>query len=344
MGLQIKGLIEAREISIKALSGKVCCVDTFNLLYQFLTTIRSRDGSPLRDSSGSITSHLVGLFSRTTNLMEHSLKLAFVFDGTPPKLKQQERERRKSLKIEAQNLYEAAKKKEDLDGMKKYASRTSRLNKEMIDEAKDLIKALGLPVIQAPSEGEAQAAKIVKDGKADFCVSQDFDSLIHGAPNLVRNLSILGKRKKANKLSYETFKPEVINLSENLNNLGIDQNQLIALSLLVGTDYNIGGIKRIGPKNALKLVKQYNQNFDALFKAVKWDDFFGFGWEEVYYTIKKMPTTSDYSLSWSPPAPEKIAKILVEKHDFSAERVESSLSRLLKNQETKKQKGLGDFF
>jgi len=343
MGLQIKELIKAKEISIKSLSGKICCVDTFNLLYQFLTTIRSRDGSPLMDSGGSVTSHLVGLFSRTTNLMEHGLKLAFVFDGAPPKLKQEERERRKGLKIEAQKQYEAAKKKEDLDGMKKYASRTSRLDKEMIGEAKELISALGLPVIQAPSEGEAQAAKIVKDGKADFCVSQDFDSLIHGASNLVRNLSILGKRKKANKLSYETFKPEVINLSDNLNNLGIDQDKLIALALLIGTDYNIGGIKGIGPKNALKLVKEY-KDFDSLFKAVKWDDFFGFGWEEVYYTIKKMPVSSDYSLSWNSPNPERIAKILVENHDFSAERVESSLNKLLKTQENKKQKGLGEFF
>ena len=344
MGIAFKDIIVAKEIAIEDLKGKVLAVDSYNVLYQFLTTIRARDGTVLMDSKGDVTSHLVGLFNRTTKLMSEGLKLAFVFDGKPPKLKEKERERRKELKIEAGKLYEEAKKKEDIEGMKKYAARTSRLDKDMVEEAKKVIEALGLPVVQAPSEGEAQAAHIVREGKAFAAVSQDFDSLIHGAPKLVRNLSIAGKRKKANQLAYETVKPEIIDLSENLNNLSIDQEQLIAVALLVGTDYNPGGVKGIGPKNALKLVRNYGKDFDKMFLEAKWKEHFDFPWTEAYYLINNMPVSNDFKLEWKGIDKERLMKILIDKHDFSEERVNSALEKLEKEKEEKKQKGLTDFF
>ena len=158
MGIAFRDIITAREIAIEDLKGKVLAVDSYNVLYQFLTTIRARDGTVLMDSKGNVTSHLVGLFNRTTKLMSEGLKLAFVFDGKPPKLKEKEKERRANLKLEAAKEYEKAKAEEDIEGMKKYAARTSKLDKNMVEEAKKLIEALGLPIIQAPSEGEAQAA------------------------------------------------------------------------------------------------------------------------------------------------------------------------------------------
>ena len=298
MGVAFKDLIISKEINLEDLKAKTLILDAYNILYQFITTIRSRDGSLLMDSKGNITSHLVGLFSRTTNLMQKGIKLVFVFDGKPPELKQKEQERRKTLKLEAEKKYLEAKKIGDKEEMKKYASRTSRLSKDVVEEAKELISLLGLPIVQAPSEGEAQAAYMVKENKGFAVGSQDFDSIIHGATKLVRNLSISGRRKKGKTITYETISPELIDLPENLNNLGIDQNQLIALAMIIGTDYNLGGIKGIGPKNALKLVKQHKSDFDALFKEIKWDDYFGFSWEEVYYLIKKLPTTDKYELKW----------------------------------------------
>ena len=344
MGVQISDLIVKKEIEISDLKNKVLVIDSFNLLYQFLTTIRSRDGSLLMDSKNNVTSHLVGLFSRTTKLMQQGLKLAFVFDGKPPELKLKERERRKKLKLEAEKKYKEAVEKEDIDEMKKYASRTTRLTPEMIDEAKKLIQALGLPIIQAPSEGEAQTAHMVKKEKAYAAVSQDFDSMTFGCPLLVRNLSIAGKRKKANKLAYETVKPEIIDLAENLNNLGIDQEQLIALTMLVGTDFNPGGIKGIGPKNAIKLVKKYPSDLDTLFEEVKWKDFFDFPWSEVFYLFKNMEVTDDYKLEWNNIDEDQILKLLVDEHEFSQERVSTTLKKLEKELGSKKQKGLGDFF
>ena len=343
MGTQLRNILVSHELLLNDLTNKTLAVDSYNLLYQFLTTIRSRDGSLLMDSKGNVTSHLVGLFSRTTRLMQNNIKLIFVFDGEPPKLKEVERQRRKNIKIEAEKKYEKAVEEENIEEMKKYASRTARLTEDMIKESKKLISALGLPIVQAPSEGEAQAAYIVKSKDADYCVSQDFDSLLFGSPMLIRNLSLIGKRKKSG-LSYETVNPEIIDLSENLNNLGIDQNQLIALAMLVGTDYNIGGIKGIGPKNALKLVKKYKSNFDALFKEVRWNNFFDYPWKEVYDMFKKIPINSDYKIEWKEPDRKEVIKLLVDEHDFAVERVKPVLDKMLKNKESKQQKDLGEFF
>ncbi len=344
MGIAITNLLKTKEVSFEELKNKKLAIDAYNILYQFLTTIRQRDGSLLTDSNNNITSHLVGLFSRTTNLMRKGLNLVFVFDGDVPELKNEERERRKTLKKEAQRKYEEAMKKEDVTAMKKYASRTSILSKDMINEAKELISALGLPIVQAPSEGEAQASYMAKEGAAYATVSQDVDSLLFGAPYLIRNLSITGRRKKAGSMTYKTIKPELIDLSENLNILGIDQDQLIILAILVGTDYNKGGIKGIGPKTALKLVKEHKKDFDKIFEEAKWGDFFDFDWKEVYYLIKKMKTTDDYVLKWGDIDKEKIKNLLVKKHDFSSERIDNTISKLLKNQKSKQQKGLKDFF
>ncbi|HLC98750.1 MAG TPA: flap endonuclease-1 [Candidatus Nanoarchaeia archaeon] len=344
MGTKLKDITIKKEIEISDLKGKVLVVDSYNVMYQFLTTIRMADGSPLMDSKGNITSHLNGLFNRTTNLMLRGLKLGFVFDGKAPKLKQRERERRSELKEEARKEYEIAKKREDIELMKKYAARTSRLTSEMVEEAKKLITALGLPVIQAPSEGEAQAAHIVNNGDAYAEISQDFDCLVFGVPKLVRNLTVSEKRKLPGKLSYATVKPEMIDLQENLDALGITQDQLIALSVLIGTDYNPGGIKGIGPKNALKLVKKYKSDFDAMFRDSGWGNHFDFGWKEVFDTIKNMPVTDDYELKWKRPDTEAIKKFLVDGHDFSERRVEDALTKLETDKDKRSQKGLGDFF
>jgi len=344
MGVAITDLLVKKDIEVKELEGKVLIVDAPMWLYQFLSSIRQRDGSLLTDSKGNVTSHLIGFFMRVPNLMKRGIKLAFVFDGEKPELKKRELERRKGIKLEAEKRYKEAVKKKDIEDMKKYASRTSRLSSGMIEEAKKLIRAFGLPVIQAPSEGEAQAAYIVKKKKAFAVASNDADSLLFGATRLIRNLSILGKRKKVNKLAYSTIKPEIVELAKNINHLGIEHNQLIALSMLVGTDYNPGGIKGIGPKNALKLVKKFKNDFDELFKHVKWDEHFEFPWTEVYYLIKKMPTTDDYKLEWKPVNHDELIKILVKEHDFSEDRVKKLTEESTKKKKQRNQKALGEFF
>jgi flap endonuclease-1 len=345
MGLNIKDIIIKKEISIKDLSGKVLAVDSMNMLYQFLTTIRARDGSVFTNSEGKPTSHLIGLFNRATSFMEQGLKLIFVFDGKPPEIKQRTKEIRTQAKKAAGLKLEAAKKLGNIEEMRKYASRTSVLTREMVEDAKKLISYLGLPIVQAPSEGEAQTAYMVKKSDAYASVSQDFDNLTFGCPLLVRNLSIEGKRKKAGKFSYQTVKPEAISLGENLNNLGLDIDQLIVLAILIGTDYNPGGVKGIGPKKALKLIKNSPNNFDKIFKNAEWDNHFPkLEWKEIFYTIKKIPVTDDYNLEWKPIEEKKLFEFLIQENGFSEERVNSKLKKILQEKEKRKQTGLNKFF
>lgn len=344
MGTKLGELTVSEEVSLSDFKGKIMLVDTMNLLYQFVSSIRQQDGTPLKDSRGNITSHLTGLFSRTTKLMKEGLKLAFVFDGKAPDLKSKERERRQTLKDKAELDYKEAVDTEDISLMKKFASRTTKVTTEMVEEAKELVIALGLPVINAPSEGEAQASYMVSKGEGDYVVSQDMDCLIFGASKMVKNLSIANKRKKINAVTYKKILPEVITLQRTLNELQITQDQLICLSMLVGTDFNYGGIKGLGPKKALKLVKEHGENKEELFKSALWNENIDVPWQEIFDLIKNMPVTDNYNLEWKGINEENIIELLVERHDFSKDNVLRTIKELDKEMNKAEQKGLGDFF
>jgi len=336
MGVSLKELLIRKPITLDDLQGKKLIVDGYNMLYQFLSTIRARDGSLLTDHHGHVTSHLIGLFARVTNLMQKGIKLAFVFDGQVPKLKHKELTKRAELKKAAQQKYEEALKIEDVAGMQKYAARTSRLTKEMVDQAKELLDGLGIPWVQAPSEGEAQATHMVKQGAGWAVVSQDYDSMLYGAPRVIQNLSIAGRRKIPGKFAYTKVEPMLLNIEENLKVLGISQEQLIWLGMLIGTDYAPQGVKGIGPKKGLALIKLHKKAKD-LFEHHPLEEQ---NWEEVLEVFKTMPTTDDYDLKWKPINRKKLYKFLIEQHDFQEERVEKALDAIAP---PKHQTGLGDF-
>jgi len=344
MGVKIFDLVESEETTLDNLKGKILAIDTSLFLYQFLSSIRQRDGNLFTDSKGRVTSHLIGLFSRTSKLLQHGILPVFVFDGKHPELKHKEQKKRAEAKMIAQKKYEAAAEKEELEEMKKYAARTSRLTKDMIEDSKKLIDYLGCPIVQAPSEAEAQAAYMNSKGDVYAVASQDADTLLFGAKRLLRNLAISGKKKRAGKLAYTTVKPEIITVATVLNTLGIDKEQLIILSMLVGTDFNPGGIKGIGPKKALKIVKENNHDYEKIFDEVKWNDHIDVEWKEIFDVIHKMPVTDDYELKWYVPDKAKIIKFLVTSRGFNKERVENSIEAILQTTEQKKQKGLGEFF
>ena len=199
-----------------------------------------------------------------------------------------------------------------------------------------------MPVIEAPSEGEAQAAQLVKEGTAYAVASQDADSFLFGAPRVVRNLSLIGKKKMRSKLAFETYKPEIVDLDETLHSLGISQEQLIALGMLVGTDFN-PGIPNIGPKKALKLVSEYAKDLDGLFSHVAWESQSTVAWREVFSLFSNMPVIPHAQLHWKQPDFDAVTAILVKKHEFSAERLSSSLLNLQAEQHKASQRGLGEF-
>jgi flap endonuclease-1 len=337
MGFKLADLVPKKEISFEDLAYKRIAVDASNMLYQFLTSIRQRDGSPLTNSEGKITSHLVGLFSRIPNLMQKKLKLCFVFDGKPPLLKVKEREEREHRKQIAEKKLKEAKEAEDEELMYKYSKQTVRLTEEIINESKTLMKYLGLPIIQAPSEAEAQASYICKQKDVWAVSSSDHDCLLYGAPRVLQNLT-LSTRKRMPNGSYVQITPEIIELNDVLNTLKIDHEKLLSLAILVGSDFNVGGVRGIGPKKALEIVKKFNTPVQ-LFNQIKPD----FDWKEIISLFKNMPIKKDYKLEWKEPDYEKIKKFLVDSYDFSEERVEITLSKLTSKKTDKKQTGLKDF-
>jgi flap endonuclease-1 len=336
MGVALTPILEKKTIAIDDLRGKVLAVDAYNMLYQFLTTIRTPDGTPLRDEQGRITSHLVGLYSRTTNLLERGVKLIFVFDGEKPVLKQRELDRRKELKDQAAARYAEAVEREDIDAMKKFSSRTVSLTKEMVAESKELLAALGIPVVQAPAEAEAQAARYVRDGVAYAVVSQDADCLLFNCPLYIRNLSISGRKKKPGTPFYVTVEPEMISLEDNLKQLKVTHEQLVLLGMLVGTDFNPGGIKGIGPKKALKLVHELKTP-QAVFAAVDWDAEHLVPWQDVLDVLMHMPTNEPMKPVFSGVDVRRVEALLLSR-GFSKERF--AVLEKLKG----RQQGLGEFF
>lgn len=346
MGLNIREIIPRREIEILELKDKTLCVDAFNTLYQFLSTIRQPDGTPLMDSEKRITSHLSGIFYRNINLLDEGIKLIYVFDGFAPDLKVRTHKKRQEARDLAKEKYEDAKSEENIMEMKRYSSQLIRLDDEMIRESKELLRAMGIAVVQAPSEGESEAAYLSRIKSNIYAsVSQDYDSLLFGAPKLIRNLTISRKRKTYN--GFIEIKPEIIELEKVLNYLEINLDQLICLGILVGTDYNPKGIPRIGQKKALEIVKKYKQpvlifeSVEEQIMSLPEED--KFDWKEIFELFRR-PNVSDSEIDFGKINEERIRDILVERHNFSEERVNKQIEKLKEIREKLKQKNLGKWF
>jgi flap endonuclease-1 len=220
------------------------------------------------------------------------------------------------------------------------------LDDEMIAESKDLLIAMGIPIIQAPSEGEAQAAHMARTNTNVYAsVSQDYDSLLFGASRLIRNLTVSRKRKTYS--GYVEIKPEIIELEKVFNFLEINLEQLICLGILVGTDYNPKGIPGIGQKKALDIVKRYKVPYE-IFKSVEeqilsLSEEDRFNWQEIFALFYK-PDVSNQDFDFKQFDEEKIKEILVEKHDFSEERVQKQIDKLKEIKQKSHQKNLGKWF
>jgi len=323
MGINLGDLSIGKEIELNELSGKKIALDAFNIIFSFLSIIRDRfTGEPLKDSHGNVTSHLSGLMYRTMNLIEAGIKPVYVFDGEAPKLKKKTVKEREKIREEAREKWKEALRKGK--AAMKYAQAASQLTDEMLKDAKKLLELMGIPVLQAPSEGEAQCAFMTKRGDVFATGSQDYDSLLFGSPRLVKNLSIAGRKKVANKEVYIEVKPELIELKEVLENLGLNQKQLIIMGLLIGTDYN-EGVKGFGPKRSLEIVKE-EKTLQKVLSKVKWEE--EVEPEEVMKLFLEPKIMEKYELKWNPPESEKLMKFMVDEHDFSRERVEKAIQKM----------------
>ncbi|MHA1220328.1 MAG: flap endonuclease-1 [Candidatus Heimdallarchaeota archaeon] len=338
---------DRQEVNFDFFHDKAVAFDGNNILYQFLTRIRQSDGSLLTDEHGNVTSHLSGLLYRVTKTVESGIKVVFIFDGKPPEQKTQEIMRRKKVKREADVAYAEALDRGDMVLAQKYAQRTTRLTSPMIDDAKKLLELMGIPVIQAPSEGEGQAAIMASRGDVWASCSQDYDSLLFGTPRLVRNLTVSGKRKLPRKNVYVEVKPELINLEHSLKSIDLTRDELLEIAILLGTDFNPDGIgvKGIGPKTALKLIREHKTveavlelpNMSGASKDLEL--------EIIRNIFLKPDVTTDYDLKWSTANIDGVTNFLCGQRGFSETRVRNALEKTLKlAEEQKKQPTLDSFF
>ena len=328
MGLDLKPLVKSSPIMIPELSGKVIAVDAYNTIYQFLATIRGTTGELLTNNNGEVTSHLSGIFYRNVNLLVENVKLIYIFDGKPSPLKSKEIDRRRQIKQDAFNKYQEAITAGRFEDARKYGQATSVLTDKMVEESKMILTLLGIPYIQAPSEGEAAAAQLTQSNIAFACASQDYDSLLFGAKRLIRNLAISGKRKVPNRNVYVDIEPEIIEQQQFLNETGLNLEQLVDVGILIGTDFNPGGIPGIGPKTALKLVREYNK----LEKIEKIEDSLAnIPYKEIREVFLKQEVPKVNSIEFNDINYDALVNFLCIEKNFSVARVNTSLDKVRKS-------------
>jgi flap endonuclease-1 len=339
MGVKLGDLVVKHPLSESDLRGRVLTMDAYNMIYQFLTSIRTPEGFPLTAPGGRVVSHLKGLFARSVNLLSSNIRPVFIFDGVPHPLKRGTLDLRRERKARAMAEWEKALEDGDLDRARSKAAQTSRITEEMANDAWLLLGLLGIPCIRAMSEGEAQAAHICAKGEAYAVCSQDFDSLLFGAPVLLRNMATTGRRKLPGRNAYVDVVPERIDLKETLDKLGINRDQLIDLAILVGTDFN-DGVPGIGPKRGLALIKEMG----SIEEAAKNRRLPLVEWEEVRKVFKEPQVLDDYSIIWKRPDMEGIEDLLVRQLAFSKASVEGPLRSLDKDGPKDGQSSLDAFF
>lgn len=339
MGVKLGDIAPRTPAEVSDFSGWIMAIDAFNTLYQFISTIRQPDGTPLMDDRGRITSHLSGLLYRTSSFVQSGIKPVFVFDGTSPDEKEGTVESRRHIRETAEREWQEAIDEGDMEKAARKARQSSRLTSEIIEESKGLLRLMGIPVVQAPSEGEAQAAYMAGKGDVEAAVSQDFDSLLFGTPILVRNLAISGRRKVARRDIYITVTPEIIELDSVLSQNGITREQLIDIAILVGTDFN-KGVRGIGAKTGLKLVKKHGTLEGVMAeKGIEIPNY-----ERLREIFLHPPVTDNYEIKWAEVDANGIREMLCREHDFSEKRVDSAIKRLDRHFQATKQKSLDGWF
>lgn len=325
MGCRITPLITPEKIGLAGIAGKTLAVDALNAVYQFLALVRTETGDFLRNSQGLITSHLVGLATRYSKLAaEHRCRFIFVFDGPPHPLKRRELERREKLREKAMEEYRRLLLAGDLRRAFSKAVVAVKVDRWIVESSRKLIELMGFPIIDAPFDAEAQAAYVVSKGDAWAVSSQDWDSLLYGAPRLVRYVTLTGFEWLPSKQTARKLEPELVELDKLLSVLGLTRRQLIEVAILSGTDYN-EPVRGVGPIRAYKLIKLYG-SLSRLPQDIR--KRLPENYEEIVDLFLNPKVNYHYTIEFKEPKYSELYRFLVEENSFSHERAKVIVDRL----------------
>lgn len=326
---------------MKSLFGRKVAIDASMCLYQFLIAVRQQDGNMLTNEQGETTSHLMGFFYRTIRMVSSGIKPCYVFDGKPPVLKGGELEKRLKRREEAEKKAEEMKETGTTEELQKFERRTVRVTKQQNDDAKQLLKLMGVPYVEAPCEAEAQCAELSKTGKVYGAASEDMDTLCYSPAHFLRNVTAA----EARKLKIEEF-----DIKKVLEGFEMDINTFVDLSILLGCDY-CETIKGIGPVTALKLIKEH-KSIENIIKSI----------EENPKSKYKVPENWPYNearelflhpdvipgeevdLKWTEPDVEGLVDFMVKRYGFNEQRIRDGAAKLSKSLKGGTQGRLDGFF
>jgi len=337
-----------REQKIENYFGRKIAIDASMTLYQFLIAVRQDGpGGQLQNMDGDVTSHLTGLFYRTINMMEQGIKPVYVFDGKPPVLKSRELEIRKARIAKNAAEMDAAREAGDTANIVKCERRSVRVTKEQNQEAMKLLRLMGVPVVEAPGEAEAQCAELCKGGKVYATATEDMDALTFGTTILVRHMTMSKERQK--KLNIHEYK-----LKDALEGLGYTMDQFRELCILMGCDYT-ESIRGIGPKKAINYLNKYGSIEKILpelekVKDGKGNNKFTIPKEFLYKEAAELFKNPDVipadkcKLQWTEPNKPLLIKYMVDEKGFQLERMERGIRRILAARKKGNQKRLESFF
>ncbi|XP_013137890.1 PREDICTED: flap endonuclease 1 [Papilio polytes] len=326
-----------KEMEIKNYFGRKVAIDASMSLYQFLIAVRS-EGAQLTSVDGETTSHLMGTFYRTIRLVENGIKPVYVFDGKPPDMKSHQLNKRAERREEAEKELQKATDAGDQASIEKFNRRLVKVTRQHGEEARELLKLMGVPVVEAPCEAEAQCAALVKAGKVYATATEDMDALTFGANVLLRHLTF----SEARKMPVQEF-----HLDQVLKGLELNHTEFIDLCILLGCDY-CGSIRGIGPKRAIELIKQHRSIEEVLHnidtnKYQPPED-----WDYInarrLFVEPEIADPKDIELKWSDPDEDGLVKFLCGDKQFNEDRVRNGAKKLLKARSGTTQGRLDGFF
>ncbi|XP_052192117.1 flap endonuclease 1 isoform X1 [Diospyros lotus] len=312
-----------KEQKFESYFGRKIAIDASMSIYQFLIVVGRTGTEMLTNEAGEVTSHLQGMFTRTIRLLEAGLKPVYVFDGKPPDLKKQELAKRYSKRADASEDLDEALETGNKEDIEKFSKRTVKVTKQHNEDCKKILRLMGVPIIEAPSEAEAQCAALCKSGKVYAVASEDMDSLTFGAPKFLRHL-MDPSSKKVPVMEFD--------ISKVLEELNLTMDQFIDLCILCGCDY-CDSIRGIGGQTALKLIRQHG-SIEKILENINKERYQipeDWPYQEARRLFKEPLVFSDdgqLDIKWGAPDEEGLIKFLVNENGFNNDRITKAIEKI----------------